>query len=74
MAATAQLANGKATWALNATQPATATITITAPSGADGLYRHDPISAGSQTFTWNGVGNDGNTWPAGNYTLTATAS
>jgi flagellar basal-body rod modification protein FlgD len=31
---TAQLANGKATWALNATQPATATITITAPSGA----------------------------------------
>jgi flagellar basal-body rod modification protein FlgD len=71
--ATAQLANGKATWALNATQPATATITITAPSGATVYTGTGQISAGSQTYTWNGVGSDGNTWPAGNYTLTATA-
>ncbi len=70
---TAQLANGKATWALNATQPATATITITAPSGATVYTGTGPISAGSQTYTWNGVGNDGSNWPAGNYTLTATA-
>ena len=70
---TAQLANGQATWTLNATQPATATITITAPSGSDRLYRHGAVNAGSQTFTWNGDGNDGKTWPAGNYTLTATA-
>ena len=70
---TGQLANGKATWALNATQPATATITITAPSGATVYTGTGPISAGSQTYTWNGVGTDGNTWPPGNYTLTATA-
>lgn len=70
---TAQLINNKATWALNATQPATATITITAPSGATVFTGTGPINAGSQTYTWNGVGNDGNTWPAGNYTLTATA-
>src|SRR5580704_10517532 len=30
---TAQLANGQAAWMLNSTQPATATITITAPNG-----------------------------------------
>ena len=31
--ATAQLANNQATWTLNATKPATATITITASTG-----------------------------------------
>jgi len=70
---TAQLANNKATWALNATQPATAKITITAPSGATVYTGTVAVSAGSQTYSWNGVGTDGNTWPAGNYTLTATA-
>ncbi|HEX5213184.1 MAG TPA: flagellar hook capping FlgD N-terminal domain-containing protein [Pseudolabrys sp.] len=70
---TAQLVNNKASWALNATQPATAKITITAPSGATVYTGTTAVSAGSQIYTWNGVGNDGNTWPAGNYTLTATA-
>lgn len=70
---TAQLANGQATWALNATQPATATITITAPSGQTAYTGTVSVGSGSQTYTWNGVGNDGTTWPAGNYTLTATA-
>jgi flagellar basal-body rod modification protein FlgD len=70
---TAQLANGQASWALNATQPATATITITAPSGQTAYTNTGSVNSGSQTFTWNGIGNDGTTWPAGNYTLTATA-
>jgi flagellar basal-body rod modification protein FlgD len=70
---TAQLANGQATWMLNATQPATATVTITAPSGQTAFSTTGAINSGSQPFTWNGVGNDGTTWPAGNYTLTATA-
>lgn len=70
---TAQLANSQATWSLNATQPATATITITAPSGQTAYTATGSVNSGSQTFTWNGVGNDGTTWPAGNYTLTATA-
>ena len=39
----------------------------------DRLYRHGRGQSGSQPFTWNGVGSDGTTWPAGNYTLTATA-
>ncbi|HEY7998627.1 MAG TPA: flagellar hook capping FlgD N-terminal domain-containing protein [Pseudolabrys sp.] len=70
---TAQLANGQATWMLNATQPATATVTITAPNGQTAFSTKGAINSGSQPFTWNGVGNDGTTWPAGNYTLTATA-
>ena len=70
---TAQLANGQATWSLTATQPATATVTITAPSGQTVYTATGTVNAGSQPFTWNGVGSDGTTWPAGNYTLTATA-
>jgi flagellar basal-body rod modification protein FlgD len=70
---TSQLANNQASWSLNSTQPATATITITAPSGQTAYTATGTINSGSQTFTWNGVGNDGTTWPAGNYTLTATA-
>jgi flagellar basal-body rod modification protein FlgD len=70
---TAQLANGSATWALNATQPATATVTITAPSGQTVYTTTGTVNPGNQIFAWDGVGNDGTTWPAGNYTLTATA-
>ncbi len=70
---TAQLANGQATWSLTATQPATATVTITAPSGQTVYTTTGTVNPGNQVFTWNGVGNDGTTWPAGNYTLTATA-
>jgi flagellar basal-body rod modification protein FlgD len=70
---TAQLANGQAAWMLNSTQPATATITITAPNGQTAYSGTGAINSGSQPFTWNGTGNDGTVWPAGNYTLTATA-
>jgi flagellar basal-body rod modification protein FlgD len=69
---TSQLANGQASWSLNSTQPATATITITAPSGQTTFTATGTVNSGSQTFNWNGVGNDGTTWPPGNYTLTAT--
>jgi flagellar basal-body rod modification protein FlgD len=70
---TAQLANGQAMWSLNSTQPATATVTVTAPSGVTAYTATGAVTAGNQTFTWNGIGNDGTQWPAGNYTLTATA-
>src|SRR5579864_2984062 len=70
---TAQLANGQATWSLNSSQPATATITVTAPSGVTAYTATGAVNAGTQTFNWNGIGNDGTQWPAGNYTLTATA-
>jgi flagellar basal-body rod modification protein FlgD len=71
---TAQLANNQATWSLNATQPATATITITSSTGQTAYSGTTAVNAGTQSFTWNGQGNDGTIWPAGNYTLTATAT
>ena len=51
---TAQLANGQATWMLNATQPATATVTITAPSGQTAFSATGAVNSGAQPFTWNG--------------------
>ena len=71
--ATAQLANNQATWALNATQPATATISIAAPTGETAYTGTVSLNAGSQSYIWNGIGNNGTQWPAGDYTLTANA-
>lgn len=71
---TAQLANNQATWSLNATQPATATITIASSTGQTAYTGTVAVNSGNQTFTWNGQGNDGTIWPAGDYTLTATAT
>ena len=71
---TAQLANNQATWSLNSTQPATATITIASSTGQTAYTGTVTVNSGSQTFTWNGQGNDGTLWPPGNYTLTATGT
>lgn len=71
--ATAQLNNGSATWTLNATKPSTATITVQDSTGATAFTGTYAVSPGNQNFTWDGHGNDGKLWPAGSYTLTATA-
>jgi flagellar basal-body rod modification protein FlgD len=71
---TAQLANGAANWSLSSTQPATATISIADATGNTAYTGTATVNSGTQTFTWNGVGNNGQIWPAGNYTLTATAT
>jgi flagellar basal-body rod modification protein FlgD len=70
--ATSSLANGQANWTLNATQPATATVTIADSTGRAAYTGTFTVNSGDQTFTWNGQGNDGTIWPPGNYTLTAT--
>jgi len=70
----APLANGQATWTLNSTQPATATVTIADASGRNAYTGTVAVNSGNQTFTWNGQGNDGTIWPAGTYTLTATGT
>ena len=69
---TAPLANGTATWTLNATKPTTATISIADSTGQTAYTGKFTLNAGSNTFTWDGHGNDGKTWPAGNYTISAT--
>jgi flagellar basal-body rod modification protein FlgD len=70
---TAALTNGSATWNLNVTKPSTATITIKDSTGQNVFTGTAGVNPGTQTFTWDGRGNDGRIWPAGNYTLTATA-
>jgi flagellar basal-body rod modification protein FlgD len=71
---TAPLANGQANWTLNSTQPASAVITIADSTGRTAYTGNVTVNTGNQTFTWNGQGNDGTIWPAGNYTLTATGT
>jgi flagellar basal-body rod modification protein FlgD len=71
---TAQLANGQATWTLNAAKPATATITIADATGRTAYTGSFTINSGTQSFVWDGRGNDHTLWPDGTYTLTATAT
>jgi flagellar basal-body rod modification protein FlgD len=71
---TAQLANGQAKWTLNVSKPSTATITIKDATTGQSVYTGTiGVNPGNQPFTWDGRGNDGRVWPAGSYTLTATA-
>lgn len=71
----ATLASGSpATWSLNSPSPATAQVTITSSSGQVAYTGTTSLNAGTQTYSWNGKGNNGVTWPAGQYTLAITAS
>jgi len=69
----AQLSKGSATWNLNVNKPSTATVTIKDSTGQNAFTGTFAVNPGTQTFTWNGLGNDGRAWPDGTYTLTATA-
>ena len=69
---TAQLANGSANWSLSATKPTSATVSIADSTGQTAYTGKLAVNAGSQSFTWNGQGNDGKLWPDGNYTISIT--
>jgi flagellar basal-body rod modification protein FlgD len=74
---TATLANATgqaATWNLNSAAPATGNITITNSSGATVYTGTTTLSTGNQTFSWNGKGNNGITYPDGTYTMAITAT
>jgi flagellar basal-body rod modification protein FlgD len=66
--------NSAATWSLTTTTPATATVTVTSAAGTTAYSGTMSLNAGTQTFTWNGQGNNGQTWPDGTYTLSLTAT
>jgi len=68
-----QLTNSSATWNLNASKPATATISIQDSTGQTTYSGTATLNAGVQPFAWNGIGNGGKQWPDGNYTITVTA-
>jgi flagellar basal-body rod modification protein FlgD len=63
-----------ATWGFSSPAPATGAVTITSSTGQVALTGTISLSAGSQSFTWNGQGNNGVAWPDGNYTLSINAT
>jgi flagellar basal-body rod modification protein FlgD len=66
--------NSPATWSLTTSTPATGTVTITNASGQTVYTGTTSLSAGTQTYTWDGHGNNGVTWPDGTYTLSIKAT
>lgn len=70
---TAKLTDTGAAWTFNVSKPATATVTIKDSTGQTAYSGTFAVNPGSQSFTWDGIGADGKQWPAGNYTITATA-
>jgi flagellar basal-body rod modification protein FlgD len=74
---TAALSNAtgqSATWGINSPSPATGNVTITNSSGQVVYTGATTLSSGNQTYTWNGKGNNGVTWPDGNYTMAVSAT
>jgi flagellar basal-body rod modification protein FlgD len=70
----ATLANNQATWELDIPTASTVDISITNSAGQTVYSNSFAANAGNnQVFSWNGLGTDGTQFPAGNYTLTATA-
>jgi flagellar basal-body rod modification protein FlgD len=69
-AALSNATNSAATWSLTSTTPATATVTVTSAAGTTAYSGTMALNAGTQAFTWNGQGSNGQTWPDGTYTLT----
>ena len=63
-----------ATWSLTTSTPANATVTVTNSSGSTAYSGTLSLNAGTQSFTWNGQGSNGQTWPDGAYTLSVKAT
>src|SRR5271167_4732391 len=66
--------NSPATWSLTSPTPATAQVTVTSSAGTTAYSGKLSLNAGTQSFTWNGQGSNGQTWPDGTYTLSITAT
>jgi flagellar basal-body rod modification protein FlgD len=63
-----------AAWSLTTSTPANATVTVTNSSGSTAYSGTLSLNAGTQSFTWNGQGSNGQTWPDGVYTLSVKAT
>jgi flagellar basal-body rod modification protein FlgD len=70
------LADGKATWALNAAKPAAkATFSVIDPSTGATVYSVTrSLDAGAGSFVWDGRSNDGSLLTAGSYQLKVDAT
>jgi flagellar basal-body rod modification protein FlgD len=63
-----------ATWSLNSPTAATGTVTITSAAGTTAYTGTVSLNAGTQSYTWNGQGTNGQTWPDGTYTISINAT
>ncbi len=66
--------NSPATWSLNSPSPATGTVTISNSSDQTVYNGTVSLNAGTQSYSWNGVGSNGLTEPDGQYTLAISAT
>ena len=66
--------NTPATWSLTSPSTATGQVTITSSAGTTAYTGTVALNAGTNTYTWNGVGTNGQTWPDGTYTISVTAT
>ena len=64
--------NGSATWNFNAPADSTATVTISNSAGQTAYTGDFSVASGNSSFVWDGKGNDGSQWPAGDYKMTVT--
>lgn len=69
----APLVNGSAKWSLNAPSSGTATIVIKDKAGNEVASTSKALSAGLQTFNWNGQKAGGAIAAPGDYTIVVTA-
>jgi flagellar basal-body rod modification protein FlgD len=70
----AQMVNAQAQWTYAPTSAGTATFTITNSTGQTAFSQTGTVQPGAQQFVWNGIGNTGQQWPDGSYTLTVTTT
>lgn len=68
--AATQLKDGKAEWKLNASKGGTGTVTIKDASGKVVFSGTKTLTAGDQTYSWDGKTSTGSTAPEGEYTIT----
>jgi flagellar basal-body rod modification protein FlgD len=66
--------NTPATWSLTSSGAGTGQVTITSASGQTVYTGTVSLSAGAQSYSWNGQGNNGTTYADGNYTLAINAT
>lgn len=64
---------GNSVWTFSSPKPASATVAIRDATGQTAFTGTYTLNAGRQDFVWDGLGTNGQRWPAGNYTLSITA-
>ena len=71
---TTALGSNGATWSFNSPSVATANVVIKDSTGQTAYTGTFGVNPGQQNFSWDGRGNNGATWPAGNYTMVINAT